>query len=326
MLIFSDLHLRDESAELVLGTILPAIRQEALDRGEMVIACLGDALHFRYRVPAPLLNGFCDWCLQVVADGTELIFLPGNHDQYELGGRNALEPLASIPGVTVHTEPTLDAHGLWIPYRKDPEDILAVLQQHGGGARTAYMHHDVKGAWMNDNMRNREGLPPEAFQAFVTVICGHYHRYHSVGNATYVGSPYQTKADESGQDKGFATWTSREIASPPELRFHPQKWGKRYHRIRLEKDEVPDFSGVCPGDDVRVTTAVGVDPTVIGRNLKAMGVETHAVTPDVVAAEQRLDVDEDATLNHYAEAYVHQVGGDLSTTRLMEVYEEVIRG
>ena len=128
MLIFSDLHLRDESADLVLGTILPGILKAAHEHQEKVIACLGDVLHFRYRVPAPLLNGLRDWCLKCVEEGMELIFLPGNHDQYDLEGRNALEPLGSIPGVTVHTHPTL-AESLNESFRHALKEAVHILNK-----------------------------------------------------------------------------------------------------------------------------------------------------------------------------------------------------
>jgi UDP-2,3-diacylglucosamine pyrophosphatase LpxH len=321
MLVFSDLHLKDDTAELVLGTILPEILKEARVRGEKRIACLGDVLHFRYRVPAPLLNGLRDWCLDVVADGTELIFLPGNHDQYDITGRNALEPLASIPSVQVHTHAHYDnaRNELWLPYRRSMDSTLETFAHFRfKEPPVCYAHAEFQGAFRNDGIRAKDGLSLDRFRIFRWVLSGHYHQHHTVRNVTYVGSPYQTRVDESNQAKGFVLWDGAD------LKFVERHWGKRYHRIELAKGESLDLSQVAAGDDVRVKTAVGVDPQAVGRQLEDAGIGRHTVTPEVVAVEQRLQVSDGMGLKAYAEAYADLFGEKLNRDRLMEVYREVV--
>lgn len=325
MLIFSDLHLRNDATKdtstLVLGTILPEILKEARIRGEKRIACLGDVLHFRYKVSASLFNNLRDWCLDVVADGTELIFLPGNHDQYDITGRNALEPLASIPGVQVHTHASYDKthNELWVPYRRSTDAILKMLEDlKFERPPVCYTHLGFRGAFRNDGIRSEDGIPLDQFQRYRWVISGHYHRPYTIENVVYVGSPYQTRADESDQAKGFI------ILNGESLEFVERQWGKRYHRIELAKGESLDLSQVAPGDDVRVKTATGVDPQAIGRQLESAGIGRHTVTPEVVATEQRLKVEGRAGLDDYAKAYVDLCREKLDRDRLMEVYREVV--
>ena len=60
MIIFSDLHLREDSAKVCFEEVLPGVLNAAIERGDNVIACLGDVFHFRYTVSVKLLNGLRD--------------------------------------------------------------------------------------------------------------------------------------------------------------------------------------------------------------------------------------------------------------------------
>ncbi len=326
MLIFSDLHLREDSEDVVFGEVLPGILAAAYEREEKVIACLGDVLHFRNRVIVRLMNALRDELRGWVDLGMQVIILPGNHDQVDLEGRNALEHLDDLHHVSVYTEPRMDDHGLWIPYRKNHDHILSALNLAQGNKRhVLFMHHGVRGAWMNDHIQNTTGLSVEAFKYFRTVLCGHYHKRHQVGPVSYIGSPYQTKADESGQDKGYAIWDGTK------LEYVTTHWGKRYHRFDLKPGQELDLSAVAERDEVRVTTAAGIDPDAIGKVLAMAGIARHTVTPAVQVTEQRLDVDGDASMAQYAEAYValQNEGADkhgaptLDPKKLMSTFAEI---
>lgn len=325
MLLFSDLHLREESEDTVFEEVLPGILQAALDRNEKVIACLGDVLHFRHRVVVRLMNRLRDELRRWGSQGIEVIILPGNHDQIDYQGRNALEHLDDLKNVSVYTEPQWDEHGLWIPYRKRNEDIEAALRisshafpRRGVPPMVAFMHCGVRDAWMNDNIQDSEGLPASVFQTFNRVLCGHYHKHQDVGGKiSYIGSPYQTKADEAGQNKGYAIWDGQN------LEYVMTHWGKRYHRFELKSGQELDLSGVDPKDEVRVTTAAGVDPDAIGKALAKAGIERHTVTPAVQVSEQRLDVGDGASMAEYAVAYVSQQETSLDSDKLMGVFTEL---
>ena len=324
MIIFSDLHLDEDSADVVLGQILPGIYDASVQYRDPVIACLGDFWNLRYKVDVSLQNAVRDELMRWIRAGIKFLFLPGNHDQVNVHGRNALEVFDGLgEHCRVFTEPAWNELGLWIPYRKYPKDIAAALalpRPPAGHDNVCWMHHGLQGAWMNDQVRDREGLPVSMFSDFDTIIMGHYHKRQKIGNAYYVGSPRQVTAHESGQKKGFALWDQ---GSPsPKLRFVTTQWGKRFHRIRLEPGESLDLSEIHSGDDVRVSTAVGVDPGAVGTQLAALGVQ-HAVTPDIPVVEQRLEVEPDAGLHDYALAYVETVKSGLDRVRLMQVFGEL---
>jgi len=147
---------------------------------------------------------------------------------------HALEPLlyAFKPEqiLMIH-EPAVCLGALWVPYRRDSNVMRAVLRQGADtpGVSMIFCHADVRGAYMNDNMRSKEGLDIEAFPKNIPIYSGHFHKPHTVRTSTtvfpvptvhptpcfavqiakggstlrYVGSPYQTSLSEAGQDKFF---------------------------------------------------------------------------------------------------------------------------
>ena len=341
------MHLREESAETVLGQVMPGIFDACQRAGDNEAVCLGDFLHFRYKVPARIFNLVRDELKRWTDQGITVRFLPGNHDQYEVSGRNALEALGDIRGVHVYTEPQWDKDGLWIPYRKRPEDIATALQLFTpeiialkvpgrdeliaidpveevsrsvkSPPNIAFMHHGVRGAWMNDNYQDTEGLDPNLFARFKLVLCGHYHKRHRVGNVQYIGSPYQTRADEAGQSKGFARWNGET------LEFFDALWGPRYHNLTVERGQTLDLEGFGSDDIVRVRTKEGVDPKAIAQYLAQAGLGRHTVTPDVESVQARLDVPQNAALAQYARAYVEQTVEQhgLGVEKLLSVFAEL---
>lgn len=314
MLLFSDLHLHEDSADTVLNHVLPGIAQMAVNLDEQVIACLGDFWHVRYKLSVRLLN-------QVRAEferwnqrGLSVRLLPGNHDQVDVQGQNALEILDVLPNVRVFTEPTSTFEGLWIPYRESAEFERIVKEST---AEVLFVHQGIRGAWMNVGGQDEKGAPLDLF-ADRLVFSGHYHRHQQVGaNVLYIGSPYQTKADESGEAKGVVQWTPG-----TKVQVHETSWGKRYYRLRVDDPQQPlNLQNVRPGDDVRVVTAPNVSPEAIGKHLASLGV-SHSVTPETAATKVRFQ-GVGQTLDGYGQAYVQEMGGELDSKRLMDVFREI---
>lgn len=342
MIIFSDVHLDEDSAEVVLGRVLPGIFKAAIERkndlrsGTNDVAMTGDFWHLRYRVDVRLQNAVRDEFLRWVAAGIRLYILPGNHDQVDVHGRHAMEVFDGLGGMygghgggcKVFHEPTWTTHGLWVPYRKRNEQLLQALATPPPGPRdyppVVFGHFGVLGAYMNDHIQDEDGLPIGAFHQFnfKRVVLGHYHKRQSFRDgellAWYVGSPWQVSANEAGQAKGYAIWDREKLT------WVDTEWGPRFHRFELGKGEKLDLSGIKAGDEVRVAVASGVDPEKIGKQLAALGVK-HAVTPAVEALQARLEVGANASVKQYAGAYVAAQETPLDRGRLMQVFEEISR-
>lgn len=319
MIIFTDLHLNEDSADTVLGQVLPGILAAAIQHRQSNVVFLGDFWDIRYRVDVRLFNAVRDELHAWSRAGVTLRMLPGNHDQVDIQGRNALEAYGDIPGVTVYTEPQWDIDGFWLPYRKSNAELRGMLarawETYGGKyPPVLFAHHGLSGAMMNDHYSNTDGLGLEEFTGWRRILCGHYHKRQAVGLLTYIGSPYQTSAGESGQAKGYALFDGLNLEMVDTL------WGKRYHRFEVEPGAQPDLSDVREGDEVRVKViGEGAEKRaeLLGQTLAG----TNAiVTPEVLPMQSRLEVTPNATLATYARAFVETVETPLDKGRLLKAF------
>ena len=75
---------------------------------------------------------------------TPAIFLVGNHDQIDLGGReHSIFPLAAAcPSIKVLDVPTTFAGALWLPYRRDPAELQRAIAE-AGNVHAVFAHADV---------------------------------------------------------------------------------------------------------------------------------------------------------------------------------------
>ena len=102
-----------------------------------------------------------------------------------LGGAvHSLEPLkyAFHPdGVLLISEPTVCMNALWIPYRRDHSVLKQILRDGMVRKDVAFFcHADVKGAFMNDNIRSKEGIDISTFPPNLPMFSGHFHKPHTV--------------------------------------------------------------------------------------------------------------------------------------------------
>ncbi len=314
MILFSDLHLRPESAETCFA-VLEQVRSLALS-GDRRVGFLGDLWHVRYALPVDLLNRLDDVLEGWTDDGITATFLVGNHDQCDVAGNNGLSVLErhyDEGSIRVYSKPTEDEHGLWLPYRKDIAPLAKAIE--ATKAKVCFTHHGLVGARMNSGVIAGEldGLPPALFQKFVWAFFGHWHEHQQLGNCVYVGSPWQTRADEIGQAKGVL-----------ELQRAAQQWrhipldvGPRYIRAQAGEN-----IQARPGDIVRA--AHDIAPEAVEK-LRASGAEVFVEPPPQAVATARLGLPAGASLREYAQRSVESVDGALHVDRLMKLFDEVVQ-
>lgn len=327
MIIFSDLHLREDTESIVFDRVLPGIVEAAKARDDYVIACLGDMLHYRYKVDVRLQNRLGDFFTAQTEAGFKFKLLPGNHDQYDTAGRNALELYGEIPRVMVFTNPAVDPDGLWLPYRVDLDvlrrsvtTLSQLLNPNAKGRRVLFAHHGLDGAWMNNHKLNKGGLDSNEFLGFDTVLLGHYHKRQTIGKASYIGSPYEITAAEAGQPKGYAHWDGATLT------YEDTVWGPRNINLDVADPKTLDLSGISPEDRVRIKTAPGVNTKQVSRALLKSGHLNHVVTPTQEPLQQRLAVESGEDLRVYAEAYVDAQETSLDREILMRTYDSIVGG
>ena len=103
------------------------------------------------------------------------------------------------------SEPSVCLGALWVPFRRDHSLMKAILDVGivRDDVTAVFCHADVKGAYMNDGMRSREGISIDLFPSNKMVYSGHFHKPHTMSSREaslrYLGSPYQTSLSEAGQ-------------------------------------------------------------------------------------------------------------------------------
>lgn len=319
MILFSDLHLRPESEDVCFA-VLDKVAQTAFQNGDdREIVFLGDFWQVRYALPVRLLNQvravFKAWTQQ---HRLKLWMVPGNHDQYDVSGNNALEVFGDIPGVKVLSEPQyvpeLDAVAL--PYRKDPRVLLDWIKDHGQSvsfSAIGLLHHGIVGAYMNNGMQAgpNDGIA-EKDLPFRLTFCGHWHRHQTVGlRCVYVGSPWQTRSDEAGQIKGVIQYRHSK------WKFIPIDVGKHFHVIKeFSEEEIRKISG---GDVVRVPA--GTSQATVNAILK-LGAEV-LVAPAIPETHARFGGK--GTLREYAREYVDKaVAEGAEREEMMAIFDEMM--
>ena len=81
-------------------------------------------------------------------------------------------------------EPSVCMGALWIPYRREGAVMKGVLAEAGlrSDVSMVFCHADVRGAYMNDNMRSKEGLDISCFPKNLPIYSGHFHKPHTVSH------------------------------------------------------------------------------------------------------------------------------------------------
>jgi DNA repair exonuclease SbcCD nuclease subunit len=316
MIIFSDLHLDKDSADVCLNEVLPEICKAARNSDRHVVF-LGDWWHLKYRIDVRLQVAVRDELLKWSDFGVTCQILVGNHDQVNIAGRNALEVFDDLPNVQVFSEPTAQPEGyVWLPYRKDLAAYQYFIPLFAG--KTVFVHQGFAQCWMNNNQWATEGLLPSAF-AGARVFAGHFHRRQQLetaaGTIWYVGSPRQVTAAEAGQPKGFC------VVEGPLVEFVDTFWGPRYHQVELHQGESLDLSDVRVGDDVRVLVANESEVARIGNQLDGLEVR-HTVTPKVESTTARHAVDSIAGVRGYASVWARERAQDAE--QAMKVFDFLV--
>jgi DNA repair exonuclease SbcCD nuclease subunit len=323
--LFSDLHVRADNTETTIG-IVRAMREEAIALGARTVGFLGDFYHVRGLMPVTLQNAVVDELDAWARAGLKLIVLTGNHDQVDVSGRHALEVFRAHPAVVLHERPTVDEWGLWIPYMHDLDDVRRVLDQHrthaecpGAWTGVAFWHGPMIGAAMNDRTFADRGLSIEDFRGYALAALGHFHKRQSFGHVSYVGSPWETRADEGGQAKGYAILDY----AATRLVHVDRAWGPKH--VVVQADSAADALAQLAGVGAEARVRVSVPEAAIDAINKALAgkVADFVVSPSAVAVTSaRALPNARLTLREHAERLVDERAGEMDKAHLLRAYEE----
>ena len=213
MLLFADLHCSVKTLNICLE-ILRDIHEKA-KKLNTTVGFLGDFFDTVYRrgtIPVDMLNTLLDF---FASEWTvHMTMIPGNHDYIDASEtEHALDPFRyASEHITVIDKPTVVNGILWMPWKRNNEDIKQVFK-FVTNVEVIFGHFDVIGA-MHSNILSDRGLKKDDFPKMT--ITGHYHRPQTIGKVTYIGSPYQTSMNEAGQKKRLIHLKNKkEIVSIP---------------------------------------------------------------------------------------------------------------
>jgi DNA repair exonuclease SbcCD nuclease subunit len=310
VIIFSDLHLEAKTREHALA-VLEAIPEACKRHGDHHVVFLGDFWQIRHSLSVKLLLEAHDVLRSWAPAVQRCDVVPGNHDQVNTHGRNALEVFDNIPGFHVHTEPTWTDDGFFLPWQHDEERAIAVLaanvSQLYDAPKVLFAHLAVDGAWMNNLKKNSGGLTVDHLKGWSKVFLGHYHRHQVLRKgAIYVGSPYETNYAEAGQVKGYVHFHEGKA------QHHQLDLGPRHHKVVIDADhpenaEVPTDLG--PRDKLWVQVkgqVAGVLSSQVTEVLRKAGVDAHRIEVDLQPTSDvaRLKIEPGANFNDVAKAYL----------------------
>ena len=312
--VFSDLHLREQSAD-VCFRVLEHVRKRALETDKHVIFS-GDFWHIRYQVPVRLQNRLKRELEMWDEHEIQFEIVPGNHDQVDIDGENALEIFDAYENIRVHTNPGYGYIGVagsrstlkagFIPYRKDPGEVYAAITDlvTHNQPQIIFAHFPLQGSIMNNGSKDQHGFPfPPGLN--VPLILGHYHK-RQVGPTLqgswpawqYVGSPYQTNYGEVGNQCGILIIEENE-GRYPKVTFEPLDVGAPKHYIvewDPSKSDTPPPAPGEPGDNVWLKIKASREMIVSGKfkgvlKKHGLGDVCVSVEPVRVDREHRFAVD-----------------------------------
>jgi DNA repair exonuclease SbcCD nuclease subunit len=290
MIIFSDLHLEPKSRDTALA-VLERIPEECNRHGDHHVVMLGDFWMVRHTLSARLLLEAHDRLRAWRPAVKRCDVVPGNHDQVENSGRNALEVFDNLEGFNVHTEATRNEHGFFLPWRSPVEQrvILDAWARDGGDSPPVlFAHAAVDGAWMNNLHKLEAGhgivVDDIVNAGFKHAFLGHYHRHQLLRKGMmYVGSPYEVSYAEAGQPKGFVRWDGKRAE------FHELDIGPKHHKVVIDADH-PEKTIALPHPDeagriklwveVRGQSA-GVMRDAVERTLAQAGIDAERIDIDL---------------------------------------------
>lgn len=201
LLLFTDLHVNSSNQDTCFEVLAEVLRQAR--RLDATVCFLGDWWDHVYRhgsLPTDLQNRFIRFF--ATQWDRPLLCIAGNHDMCDQSEReNALLPFSfASPHVTIFEVPTVHNNVLWVPWRRNHEDLIDALNTEGD-IKAIFGHFDIIGALVNNTKTSEEGLRPDEFPPNIPVYSGHYHKAQTHQNITFIGSPYQTTQAECGQKK-----------------------------------------------------------------------------------------------------------------------------
>lgn len=213
--VFSDTHWGARNSSLIFLEYMAWYWREVFfpyckANGITDVICAGDFFDNRNNVNLRTLHYVRKHFVKVLEDyGITLHIIPGNHDIFYRNDNEitSLEILEDSEYVRVYHEPTDQEIGEltfflcpWINNNNYESTMEAMASSK---ADVMIGHLEVAGFKMYKHSVSEHGMPAETFKKFRRVISGHFHHPSTIGNITYLGSPFHLTWQDYDDKRGF---------------------------------------------------------------------------------------------------------------------------
>lgn len=190
--------------------LIPLIKKE-MNEGS-VLLCLGDIFDDRKTINIAA-NNLAIEMFERLASILPVYIINGNHDMYNKTQNNimSIRSLSNIPNLYMFKNPTIWKIGdngenkwkrscLMIPYQGDMEKETNIINQNSSADYT-FLHSDIKNLRYDNGMSISLGVDTSATKG--QIYSGHIHKRQEFENMVYVGSPFQMRRSDIGNQKGI---------------------------------------------------------------------------------------------------------------------------
>lgn len=173
------------------------------NKDNAVLCILGDVYDNRKSINIAVNNLAID-IFEDLGKILPVYIISGNHDLYKktYDSQTSLRSLDNIKNVKIIKNPSVIEIGekriLALPYLGNGEEG-SYLEKYAD-YDYAFMHSELMNLRMDNGQNICTGANPKKFNG--KIYSGHIHWRQQKGNAVYIGSPYQLRRSDIGNDKG----------------------------------------------------------------------------------------------------------------------------
>lgn len=214
-LITADFHIENnKNLSNIIETskwILSVCKSESINE----VYVLGDFLNSRDKIDSLAINTAVDILDSFVDSSIKINLLLGNHEKYSKSidfKVNSIKVFKKHANV-IDKFKVVDKgshYFIFIPFINETEIFDAIVDKikekvSGSNKKTIlFLHQPIKGAIVNEisNFIEPASTSTDVLKQFDFVFSGHFHKYQTLSNCTYVGSPVQLTHNEERSEKG----------------------------------------------------------------------------------------------------------------------------
>lgn len=224
------------------GFFLPLIERMRASGDRFAVVVAGDFFDNRQQLNISILNIGAD-IVGRMSSVAEVFMLVGNHDIYKRQDTHcsSLRAFAAYPGVSIVDDLTMlriaGGRGiLLVPWVGDAARETAIVSDYSSLADIMVMHSDISGLTYDNGMEVMDGVNVSTF-AGRKIYSGHIHKRQTSadGKVTYLGSPYQLRRSDIGNDKGIYTVAVADTPEGPAFKeeFIRNDYSPKFYRFGL---------------------------------------------------------------------------------------------